>query len=339
MSKSKKTANSMYHYNKPFGSYMRNPWDYRATDGQEIGIEIEVEGTGLPTQAPKGWLIRPDGSLRGESAEFVFEGPATRDETLLRLDNFAKAFAGVKVNESYRTSVHVHLNAQDVRIKNIYTWIMLYTIFEDPLSYICGKDRIGNLFTLRAKDAEYYLDRLFAAVKDDYINILNDRQLRYTAVNSLALFAHGTLEFRSMRGTVDTELIQQWMNILLAIKDAAINKFENARDMVQRISSDGPDAFAELVFNKEQINLFPVGWQDQTMEGMRLIQHIAHACDWADTPPKDKKPLPRYGKYVGTANVDIDRVIGDVPRPVARNVMWTINPDGNLAPNNPEEER
>ncbi len=292
-----------YNYNRTLIDYVGN-FNNRAVEGQEVGIEIEVEGRSLPANPFKGWTTHTDGSLRGESMEYVFNGPATRDDVPVRLDRFRKRLAetGAVVDQSYRTSVHVHLNAQDMVIKNIYSQILLYTVFEDILASFCGNERVGNLFCLRAKDAEYYIDRLLRSIRDDNIILLNDQNIRYSAVNSMALFVHGTLEFRSFRGTVDTDLIQEWVNLLLAIKDAATGVFENPISIVQDFSARGPDEFARMVFSREQIEKFPRGWQDNIMEGVRLIQHVAHACDWGPTPVnKNAKAVPTYSMYTTTA--------------------------------------
>ncbi len=295
---------SSYIYEKTLLDYVGG-FGRRATDGAEVGIEIEVEGTNLPRRGLKGWAIHEDGSLRGESAEYVFAGPATRDDIDVRLAAFAKAIEGVQINQSYRTSFHVHVNQQDVKLKDIYTQILLYTIWEDVLGEQCGQERVGNLFALRAKDAEFYLERLLFAAQQDHLMHLNTPDLRYTAVNPMALFNHGTLEYRSMRGTTDIKLIRQWVDLLLALKDASINNFETPLTMVQDVSTLGPDGFAKKVFTPDQISLFGKGWQDKVVEGTRLVQHIAHANPnkWAPEPKTKEKPkaAPTYSRYATAA--------------------------------------
>lgn len=329
----KQKTRSTYFYEKTLNEYVGG-FGRRATDGQEVGIEIEVEGTGLPG-AVKGWRIVPDGSLRGESAEYIFNGPSPRQGIDPRLEAFQKAMKDVTINQSYRTSVHVHVNQQDTKLKDIYTQILLYTIWEDVLGEQCGQERVGNLFALRAKDAEFYLERLLMAVQQDYLSTLNTQDLRYTAVNPMALFSHGTLEYRSMRGTTDIKLIRSWVDLLLALKDASINNFDNPLAMVQDVSKLGPDGFSKKIFTPEQTALFSKGWQDKVVEGTRLVQHIAHANPnkWeAEPKTKEKtKAAPTYSKYttmsstmVGTnafADMVRDRAAaapGLPPQPVRR---------------------
>lgn len=300
----KRSATNTYYYEKTLLTYLgRGSLRSEPKEGAEVGIEIEVEGVNLPTVAPKGWEIHPDGSLRGESNEYVFRGPAPRSEVRSRLEALNKALAGSTINQSYRTSVHVHVNQQDVKIKDIFSQILLFMAFEDVLTELCGKERIGNLFTLRAKDAEYYSQSILNAIREDRISVLNDQHLRYTACNPYSLFSHGTLEYRSMRGTTDIEIIQDWVNLLLSIKDASINYFVNPIQIVQDVSSLGPVDFALKIFTPEQLKLFNEGWENKLMGGIRDVQHLAHAHDWLPEPEvkaKAKAP-PTYSRYTATA--------------------------------------
>lgn len=270
-------------YNRPLASYV-GAWDHAVADGREIGIEIETEGRNLPRDGITGWVIHTDGSLRGESAEYVFRQPEARGLVPTRLATLSGRIRelGSIVNDSYRTSVHVHLNARNMLLKQVYNQVLLYIIFEDVLAEIAGKDRIGNLFCLRAKDAEFFLEQLRAAMSSDNIGILNHDNLRYSAVNPRALFVHGSLEFRSFRGTTDIRLIQQWVDLLFAIKDAAV-RFANPISIVQDLSTLGPEGFAASIFTRGQIASFERGWQDKVYAGVQLIQHCAYVHDWIET--------------------------------------------------------
>ena len=44
----------------------------------EVGIEIEMEGEGLYDVNCKNWVIDGDDSLRGHGAEYVLNGPMTK---------------------------------------------------------------------------------------------------------------------------------------------------------------------------------------------------------------------------------------------------------------------
>src|SRR5690606_7279420 len=84
------------------------------TEGM-FGIEIEVEGARFPIVPA--WEKKTDGSLRGESAEYVLSHPLDKEPAVEALNALAKAFAENKTvrNYSYRTSVHVHVNVQNFK--------------------------------------------------------------------------------------------------------------------------------------------------------------------------------------------------------------------------------
>lgn len=303
----------------------RGAWGNNVAEGAEIGIEIEVEGRGLPRNGLTGWAIHEDGSLRGESAEYVFRNPEPRAMVPTRLQLLDAKLREVNavVNQSYRTSVHVHMNARNLLIKQIYNWIMLYVICEDILGEFAGNERIGNLFCLRAKDAQYFLEQLRQAIERDNITLLRSDNLRYSAVNPLALFNHGSLEFRALRGTTDIEVIQQWVNLLTAIKDAATN-FENPIQIVQSFSERGADGFAQNIFERSQIDLFGRGWQEKLHNGVQLIQHIAYTHDWVYEGPakkSSKKKAATLDAYTAAAadlgqlrrHVFINQAVGRAP--------------------------
>src|SRR4051812_30294516 len=91
----------------------------------EVGLEIEMEGRNLH-RAPiePYWEDHQDGSLRGEeNAEYVLRIPISRKlvpEALEMLFKFLKDSGAVIRQDSPNTSVHVHLNMQDVSLKKTY---------------------------------------------------------------------------------------------------------------------------------------------------------------------------------------------------------------------------
>ena len=306
----------------------------------EVGIEIECEGHNLLLDPSKWWKGIADGSLRGESIEYILRAPIDRAKVLESLNLLSKELAqhGSKVDESYRTSVHVHLNAQPMKMRHVFNQICLYLILEDILVEYCGKERIGNVFCLRASDAEGMIDRIRRAIKKgEYANMGQDG-MRYAAINTKALADHGSLEFRAFRGTVDPKLINQWVEILLEIKDAAM-KYDNPQQICVDFSVLGPKAFVEKVFtadNQRAILAYP-NFEKRLFDGVRLAQDIAYSIpDW--TPVKvdalkpgdfmdvEGFPEPPRGRRgpapLGGIPVDWAAIRGEAPR----EVRWQLPP-------------
>ena len=120
----------------------------RTTKGDLFGVELELEGRGVALQdvATRGWTRHHDGSLRGESNEFCTAGPKTFTETQKLVTELFKKFKdnGVKINDSIRTSTHVHLNFGDKTMKQVVNFFVLFTVLEEVLAYYSGEDRKGN---------------------------------------------------------------------------------------------------------------------------------------------------------------------------------------------------
>src|SRR5690606_27696704 len=115
---------------------------------------------------PNFWLVHADGSLRGESAEYVLRNPLDRVGVEKALNYLSKKLDKAECNYSWRTSVHVHINMQKETLMTLYNLVCLAILFEDSLSKFSGPSRMGNLFCLRAKDAEFLIDIIKRSVRD-----------------------------------------------------------------------------------------------------------------------------------------------------------------------------
>jgi len=262
----------------------------KPTKSGEIGIEIEVEGSGLPIKIPSYWSTKNEPSLRGESKEYILTKPVKRTSIHNMLQYFSKKFeeSGAKWSDSQRASVHVHINCQGLSMRQIYTFICLYLVFEDLLTEWAGESRTGNLFCLRAKDAEYFITQLVnAAKRDEYSIFLDEHRMRYTSINTCALWKFNSLEFRALRSTVDPDIIETWVKFLIAIKDASIG-YKEPREIIQAFSRMGAVPFMESVFTPNEIKSLtlpkyikdPHLLQRTLWDSVRLIQEIAYAINW-----------------------------------------------------------
>lgn len=195
----------------------------KQTDG-DFGVEIEVEGDRLPAVFSDGWKTEVDNSLRG-GQEYIFAGPCKLEDVRTRLlylhNEFQKNEARPKF--SFRTSVHVHLNVQDLTYNQLLNVIYTYLLIEEPLMNLCGEERKGNRFCLRLADAEGMIETLSKMFSggEGAINKIQNNKMRYAAINVEALGKYGSLEFRAMKGNMDTDKIVMWCNSLMNIREFA----------------------------------------------------------------------------------------------------------------------
>jgi hypothetical protein len=257
-------------------------WNIKKVDA-DIGIEIEVEGRNLPRQEDLGkmWRVDTDASLRGESYEYVTP-PIKLNELQKYLNRLDEAYAicDSEVTDSIRTGVHVHLNVQQLTLKQLYNLITLYFILEDLLVGWCGPSREGNHFCLRSRDAEFIVFKLVESVRD--FRVLDTDIIRYCSLNLYSLFKYGTIEFRSMRGTSDLSAIKDWVEILHSIHNAALT-YHDPIDIIMSMSGSGEDSLLRSALPQHhQLFTNIPNYQQLIRDGARRMQILAHATDWSD---------------------------------------------------------
>lgn len=192
----------------------------------DLGIEIEVEGHNLPHVADKYWVTKDDHSLRG-GLEYVFATPRPLKQvpTILKLLNKTFEAHGARPDFSFRTSVHVHLNVQQLTYDQILNIMYTYLLVEGAMFNFCDERRSCNRFCLRLQDAEGILPilkNMCSARDKDGLRAIPADRIRYFGLNLEALSKFGSVEFRSLEGTIDTERITRWCKMIVSIRDYAM---------------------------------------------------------------------------------------------------------------------
>lgn len=293
------------------------------TEG-EVGLELEVIGKQIPMSGfhkTKLWKIHPDGSIKprvGENAiEYVLAAPLARDRVpgaLNELHAEFEVFRSQIAEDRISNSVHVHINAQTLTIQQVYTWLALYFIFEDLLVRWAGPDRVGNLFCLRARDAEGLIRMLKASAETDDFGIFNQTAYRYAAANVVSLTKFGSLEFRALRGTVDRPTIQLWVDTLLAIKDKSL-EYKNPTEVLADFSMRSTIGMANHVLPPQMRNymLMQSDFPDAMYNGARLAQDFAFATLWEDKPVPLEVTAPPKKKRGSGPFMTVDEMPAWVP--------------------------
>lgn len=273
----------------------------------EIGLEIECEGENLFREPISFWSAVIDQSLRpvngSQPLEYVLKKPLERDQLKKALLYLNSGLKGARLVWSNRTSVHVHVNCRDLTMMNIINYICLYWAVEGLLTEWSGPDRKGNLFCLRAQDAEWQVDALAKACRSFNFGNVMSANYRYAACNISSLQNHGSLEFRTMKGTTDTQRILDWVEILTALKDRA-QDFKNPAEIGDLFMKIGPADFVKNVFDK-RVRPETLDWMLNTRNTVELVNtsfHVAkdamYATDWNELPKVDSGSLrPVNSRY------------------------------------------
>ena len=279
--------------------------DHEITLG-EIGIEIEVEGNKFQkNNLPSQWKYHEDHSLRGkDNAEYVLNKPIMFSDVPKAVDDiFAmmKKYGSV-LDESNRTSVHVHLNVQRFHLNRLCAFISLYLAVEELLTAWCGEHRVGNLFCLRAKDAPAIVSIMKQYLISDGKSSIPDG-MHYAGLNCKAIHKFGSLEVRSLRGPTDPKVILDWVSILERIYKLS-SEYPDPRAIVENFSGYGAmDFLQNILGDKTALVLENIPFNNQqVMEsmytGIRYAQDLCYCRDWTLYKPVETSidPFGRINK-------------------------------------------
>lgn len=272
-----------------------------------VGLEIEVEGKNLPkseTQLAPFWSYHKDNSLRGiDNAEYVLTKPIEFDRVEEAIKHLWDLFTLHKstLDESNRTSVHVHLNVQKFHLNRLTSFMALYFCVEELLTAWCGEHRIGNLFCLRAKDAPGIITHIKRFIATDGKTELRDC-LHYAGLNANALAKFGSIEVRTLRGATSPDVILNWIGFLERLYNLS-GEFKDPRDVCGLFSSEGPTAFFEHIFGekaftiRQGIDYTEDRIRDAMYDGIRLAQDLCYCRDWDLYQPLDVRKDP-FGRDI-----------------------------------------
>lgn len=266
-----------------------------------VGIEIEIEGNKLPHEnmTPAPWVYHNDQSLRGEdTGEYVLGKPIEFDKVNKALSTLWGTFnkMGSRLDDSNRTSVHIHLNVQPFFLNRLTSFMALYFTVEEVLTEWCGEHRVGNLFCLRAKDAPAIISQIRRFIRMNMEAPLKEH-LHYSAMNANAIMKFGSLEFRTLRGVSDPNIIEEWIGILKRLYDLSAD-YKDPRDICGLFSGVGPlDFFEEVLGPKAYVIRNGISFSseqltDSMFEGIRLAQELCYARDWSVFKGVELKPDP-----------------------------------------------
>lgn len=260
----------------------------RAPKTGDVGVEIEVEAEALlPEVNSKGWKTKEEGSLRGVGREYVTTKPMSIGVLRERLDYIEDRIRRESVGlqeGSPRTSVHVHVNITDQELPHIWNQVVAFWLFENVLVRYCGEEREGNLFCLRLKDSEGIIADVFRDLKSKvpFVSFVPDNT-RYAAQNLAALEQFGSIEYRSMRGTVSAELIYEWASELVNLRNNS-RMFSNPIELMDTYyRTEKPSDFMYRFFSREFVARLKVNYRDiddLIEENLGAVIPVAYHHDW-----------------------------------------------------------
>lgn len=278
-----------------------------------FGIEVELEGKGVKSYITPNvndwWTVHKEDSLRAlkagdECVEYVtrqpYEMPLLEKavDALFTFLNDPK----VQVYESYRTSIHVHLNFALETFRTVYNFMTLCIILDELLVSQNGEHRIGNNFCLRAKDALGQLVQLTNSIEGGHQFFGLHENERYSSINFASLMKFGSIEFRSLECTTHIGRLMHWIGTLQAIKERA-RSFKNPMEVIAKFSLLGPREFLTNILGPYALKYRAVdGFEEMLRNGMRNAQDLAYASAWNEIDMvaylKEQEAIRNRGKAI-----------------------------------------
>lgn len=246
-----------------------------------VGVELEIENidyysnnSALPNIFVL-WNAVPDGSLR-EGTEFIFDGPKKGMNITDALDTMQSFLDVYKRNSkppliTDRCSVHVHLDVTDLDKDQLNNLIQVYYLVERVLFQHINPLRIKNNYCRALTDSsfKYTLKHLLKNESPyDLIHIIKSECDKYSALNVLPVSNFGSVEFRHHHGTLDMAKVLEWINIIMAIKVAAITY--PIQDLIALYKEEGSIKIMQLIFKGSLLS------DDETLCNLADFEELVH---------------------------------------------------------------
>lgn len=204
---------------------INNPYIF-INDSCLIGLEIEIENIINSTYNDLMglyWTETEDNSLRNNGKEYK-SIPLRAKQIPYAIEHLKTILfnTNIDANFSNRCSVHVHLNVRDFTIEQLACFVILYCIFEKHFFHIAGTKREDNIFCVPLWNIQN-----IPTIEQLNNSFIYTQWHKYLALNCGCIFgssdntAFGTIEFRHLYGTLNTNILYPWINSIIALREAS----------------------------------------------------------------------------------------------------------------------
>lgn len=240
----------------------------KKTQNTCYGVEVEVE---WKTEEEKNDALchfneygmhnislTEDGSLRN-GAEFVTTIPHIKRSVLAEIRDLYDWLKETNAIITKRCSTHIHMDVRNFNTAQLFAFQTIYSFFEYDMLSCIGVERKNNKFCLTDYVTPINLDFKYGLISGNKpIDWLKERgkRYRYQAMNVIdPILRQGSIEFRSMQGNLDIELLTVWINKLEMLFEIS-KKFDTPKSMYKlyNILVAHPKLFYKAVFGQPCVN-------------------------------------------------------------------------------------
>lgn len=232
---------------------------YEVPSERLIGIEVEVENhSPLHTSTSGIWSREVDGSLRNNGTEYISNPIEARCAPYAIRELLGECLNKEVCCFGPRTSIHIHVNAQDLTEKQIINATLLYSVVEPLLYKFTGRNRIKNIYCVPVSDTN-----LLIALMATSLNRVARNWPKYSGLNLLPLVSKGTLEFRHMHGTFDYNKVSVWVRMITRIVDISKSLDDTKLSLkILNLNASNYNSFLKEIFEDDSEHLKYKDWEE-----------------------------------------------------------------------------
>lgn len=245
-----------------------------------LGFEIEMEKVPNLPDAPPLWAIIKDDSLRNSGLELISDPLPDLyiKKAFFLFQSFLHKIAHKNPDFSWRTSIHIHCNTQDMPLPKFLFALRLYLIFESVFYAIAGQERDASNFCVPLKESnlDELLTKIFLSTSGKTLSTLISQWPKYTGLSLFRMLDLGTVEFRHFPGSENWKELSIWTNMILCWYNAAMSLDIDIMDKKIRelnTSSEYREVFS-LVF--KDVIPFKDKYQDLMEQGVVFLKRCLH---------------------------------------------------------------
>ena len=285
-----------------------------------VGIEIEMENvsssvlTGLPS-----WRQVSEQSVDGW--ELVLRQPKCTHGLFLALEELQAIRGNIDEASTFteRTSNHFHIDIRDMTYIQLMNFLTLAVMFEPVFFKYVAPHRSSNHFCWSFLDCQNLITRIKKvndvyregnpeAVRSVMRDQFNPNATKYSAINLSSIPRYGSLEFRMHEGTLNTNAMIRWINILLSLKNYAMDQDRTPSNILETKQDVGIDSIFTAVLGEYRGILSYDGVEEDILKGIRSAQDFVYQLTQSDQGiPLPENPRGVFHRFLGSLNSDLLR--------------------------------
>lgn len=231
-------------------------------EGLLFGIEIEIEGSDLERNLndmnTTDWIVESDGSLRN-GYEFKSRRPVDYQSALSALQQYDKFLSSARCSATARTSVHIHVNVQDLTDDQLKSFIWLSVALEPVIMKFCTELRNHNGYCIpvhKSTNGVSSWRRVVQSLSDrGNLRRALEEMPKYAATGGFRMRDLGTIEFRMFPGCTYAPKIAWYLDIITSIYEQA--KLYTVHQLQDKKVSDGVTSLISsvIVDNRKRVTV------------------------------------------------------------------------------------